>query len=53
MNWISRDKSLYEDVYCNLDPIGFNIFSSGVVEIAYKFIKLMPVNEKTGIYNSL
>ncbi len=40
--WISRDKSLYEDVYCNLDAFGFNIYSSGVFPISYKFIKISP-----------
>jgi len=45
VHWISRDKSLYDDVYCNLDPMGFNVFSSGVFPIAYKFIKILPVNQ--------
>lgn len=45
LNWILRDKSLYDDVYCNLDPMGFNVYSSGIFPIAYKFIKISPVAE--------
>lgn len=48
VDWISRDKSLYEDVYCNLDALGFNVYSSGMLPISYKFIKILPkfVKEK-------
>ncbi len=45
VEWISRDKSLYEDVYCNIDPIGLNVYSSGILSISYKFIKILPVND--------
>lgn len=41
--WIARDKSLYEDVYCNLDPLGFSVYSSGIQPVAYRFIKILPV----------
>jgi len=44
--WISRDKSIYEDVYCNLNSLGFNIYSSGILPISYMFIKIFPENEK-------
>ena len=43
--WISRDKSLYEDVYCNEDTLGFSVYSSGMLPISYKFIKILPVND--------
>ncbi len=45
VHWISRDKSLYEDVYCYLNPMGFSIYSSGVFPIAYTFIKISPIPE--------
>jgi len=45
VDWISRDKSLYEDVYCNIDPLGFFVYSSGMIPISYKFIKILPMNE--------
>lgn len=45
VDWISRDKSLYEDVYCNIDPLGFQVYSSGVLAISYKFIKILPIDE--------
>ena len=43
--WISRDKSLYEDVYSNIDSLGFNVYSSGILPISYKFIKILPFND--------
>lgn len=46
VHWIMRDKSLYEDVYCTVDATGFNIFSTGIIDISYKFIKMLPVSEK-------
>jgi hypothetical protein len=45
VSWISRDKSLFEDVYCNIDQLGFQIYSSGIVPISYRFIKIFPINE--------
>ena len=45
VQWITRDKSLHEDVYCNIDPLGINIFSSGVVPISYQFIKTFPLTD--------
>lgn len=48
VHWIARDKSLYDDVYCTQDNMGFNVFSTGVVDLAYKFIKLLPAQERTG-----
>lgn len=45
VDWISRDKSLYEDVYCNVDLLGLNVYSSGMMPISYKFIKILPLNE--------
>ena len=45
VHWIARDKSLYEDVYCNTDQLGFNVYSSGIAPVAYKFIKIFPINE--------
>ena len=44
VHWISRDKSLYEDVYSNADQLGFNVFSSGIMPLSYKFIKIFPGN---------
>ncbi|MDT8393229.1 MAG: hypothetical protein RQ761_05270 [Bacteroidales bacterium] len=44
VNWISRDKSLYEDVYCSIDALGFSVYSSGMQPISYKFIKILPAN---------
>lgn len=44
VDWISRDKSLYEDVYCNIDDLGFSVYSTGIQPISYKFIKILPVN---------
>ena len=42
VDWISRDKSLYEDVYCNTDALGFMVYSSGMLPISYNFIKILP-----------
>jgi hypothetical protein len=44
VDWISRDKSFYEDVYCNIDVLGFSVYSNGIQPISYKFIKIRPVN---------
>ncbi len=52
-HWIARDKSLYDDVYCTQDNMGFNIFSTGVIDISYKFIKLLPDQERTGSFNKI
>lgn len=45
VDWIARDKSLYEDVYCKTDAWGFNVYSTGIVSISYKFIKISPIYE--------
>ncbi|NPD47070.1 MULTISPECIES: hypothetical protein [unclassified Lentimicrobium] len=42
VHWVARDKSIYEDVYCNTESLGFSIFSSGMLPISYKFIKMSP-----------
>ncbi len=46
VHWISRDKSLYEDVYCTIDQLGFIVYSSGFNNIAHKFVKIFPYSEK-------
>lgn len=43
IDWIGRDKSLYEDVYGKLDAWGFNVYSSGLFSLSYKFIKISPM----------
>lgn len=43
VDWIARDKSLYEDVYCKTDAWGFNVYSSGIFSLSYKFIKISPM----------
>jgi hypothetical protein len=45
VDWIMRDKSLYEDVYCNLDETGISIYSSGVIPLTYKFIRTFPARD--------
>ncbi|NNC94242.1 MAG: hypothetical protein HKN92_01690 [Chitinophagales bacterium] len=45
VDWISRDKSLHEDVYCNIDETGITFYSSGVIPLYYKFIKIYPVKD--------
>ena len=45
VDWISRDKSLNEDVYSNIDPLGFIVYSSGILPISYKFIKILPIKD--------
>lgn len=51
VHWISRDKSLYEDVYANLETGGLSVFSMGVFSITYKFIKMYPLQGRTGSLN--
>jgi len=46
VDWITRDKSYYEDVYCSVEPLGFSVYSSGILPISYKFIKILPVTDK-------
>lgn len=45
VDWITRDKSLFEDVYGNIDDTGLSIYSSGVFPLAYKFIKTLPLSD--------
>lgn len=45
VDWITRDKSPYEDVYCNIDETGIILYSSGVLPLSYKFIKTLPSKE--------
>jgi len=45
VEWITRDKTNYSDVYCIIDETGLTFFSSGLLTFSYKFIKLLPVKD--------
>ncbi|GEM_PF-378492 len=45
VEWIGMDKSVYDDVYANLDSSGIVFYSSGISAISYQFIKVFPVQK--------